>query len=285
MIFNQLILGENLFLVALGIIWVIGAMFQDLKRREVDNLWNFSLIAIALAYRASVSVFSNDYWFVLNGLIGLGIFLIIGNLFYYSRMFAGGDAKLLIALGVILPLSYNWIINFKIFGLFILLFLIAGSFYSLIYAVFLMIFNFKRFKKEFVLQWKDYKKMFFIALIFVGLWIVLMFILGYANFSLVGLIILLFPVLFVFAKSIEESCLVREVNCNKATLGDWLYKPVKIKGRIIKADWEGLGKKELELIRKSKKKVFIKYGIPFTPSFLFGLIGLIYLVYRFGVWF
>ncbi|MEK6935384.1 MAG: prepilin peptidase [Nanoarchaeota archaeon] len=279
---NMILTPENWFLILLGIIWIIGAVLQDFKRREVDNLWNFSLIAIALAYRASVSVFNGNYWFMLNGLIGLGIFFIIGNIFYYSRMFAGGDAKLLMALGTILPLSYNWIINFKIFGLFILLFLIFGSFYSLVYAIVLMFVNFKKFTKEFIKQWKNYKKMFFIVLIFVGVWVVLMIVLDFMSFSLIGLVILLFPVLFVFAKSIEESCLVKEVNYDKITLGDWLYKPVKIKGRIIKADWEGLSSGELDLIRINKKKVWIKYGIPFTPSFLFGLIGLIYLVYRFG---
>ena len=39
-----------------------------------------------------------------------------------------------------------------------------------------------------------------------------------------------------------------------------------------------------EIEALSKKKVLIKYGVPFTPSFLFGLIGLIYLIYRFGMW-
>ena len=279
---SEILNPENWFLILLGLVWIIGAVLQDLRRREVDNLWNFSLIAIALVYRASVSVFSGDYWFIFNGIIGLGIFFIIGNIFYYSRMFAGGDAKLLMALGTILPLSYNWVINFKIFGLFILLFLIFGSFYSLIYALFLMIFNFRRFKKEFVKQFSDYRKMFFIALIFVGVWIVLMIVLDFLIFSWIGLVILLFPILFVFAKSVEEICLVKEVNYDKITIGDWLYKDVSIRGKLIKSNWEGLSKKELELIIKNKKKVFIKYGIPFTPSFLFRLSGFIYLIYRFG---
>lgn len=276
---------ENWFLIVLAVIWIIGAVLQDLRRREVDNIWNFSLIAIAIVYRASVSVFNGNYWFILNGIIGLGIFFIIGNIFYYSRMFAGGDAKLLMALGTILPLSYNWIINFKIFGLFILLFLIFGSFYSLIYAIVLMFVNFTRFKKEFIKQFKSYKKMFFISLIFVGVWVVLMVALDFMIFSWIGLVILLFPVLFVFAKSVEETCLVKEVNYDKVTFGDWLYKSIKIRGKIIKADWEGLSEKELKLIQANKKKVWIKYGIPFTPSFLLGLIALIYLVYRFGIMF
>ncbi|MEK6859885.1 MAG: prepilin peptidase, partial [Nanoarchaeota archaeon] len=106
----MIITNENIFLIVLGIIWIIGAVLQDLKRREVDNLWNFSLIAFALCYRVGVSVFLGDYWFTLNGVIGFVIFLILGNIFYYSKMFAGGDAKLMIALGAILPLSYSWLV-------------------------------------------------------------------------------------------------------------------------------------------------------------------------------
>src|SRR3990167_3132221 len=123
----SILVNENWFLIAIGLVWIIGAVMQDLRRREVDNIWNFSLIGVALAYRGAVSVFGSNYWFVLNGLIGLSVFLLLGNLFYYSRLFAGGDAKLLIALGVVLPLSYDWVVNFKIFGFFVLIFMLGGS--------------------------------------------------------------------------------------------------------------------------------------------------------------
>jgi len=43
------------------------------------------------------------FGFFYQGLIGLGIFFVLGNALYYGRMFAGGDAKLMIALGAVLP--------------------------------------------------------------------------------------------------------------------------------------------------------------------------------------
>ena len=273
---------ENLFLIVLGIIWIIGAVLQDMKRREVDNLWNFSLIAFALAYRIAVSIFLNDYWFALNGLIGLIIFVLLGNLFYYARLFAGGDAKLMIALGTILPLSYSWIINFKIFGYFIFLFLLGGSIYAMIYSFCLIIINWKNFKEEFVKQWNNYKRLFLIALILALAWILIAFFISQTILVLIGLIVLLFPFLYVFAKAVEESCMIRLTIPNKVTEGDWLYKDVKIGNKIIKSTWEGVSKKELELIRKSKKKVLIKYGIPFTPSFLFGVVGLLFLIWKYS---
>lgn len=282
---SEILNPENWFLILLGLVWIIGAVLQDLRRREVDNLWNFSLIPIALAYRLAVSFSNGNYWFIINGLIGLGIFFVLHNLFYYSRVFAGGDAKLLMALGVILPLSYSWIVNLKIFGLFILLFLIGGSIYALIWAFCLMIENWNDFKKEFLKQWKTYQKMFLISLVFVVLWTVFALIISQTIFILIGLVVLLFPVLFVFAKSIEESCMVRKTNPNKVTEGDWLYEDVLVGGKRIKSSWEGVSKKELEIIQKKvKKQVLIKYGIPFTPSFLFGFVGLLFLAWRYGFW-
>jgi|SRR3989344_3396910 len=278
----EIINFENLFLIVFGIIWIIGAILQDMKRREVDNLWNFSLIGFVLAYRITVSIFLNDYWFALNGLIGLIIFVLLGNLFYYARLFAGGDAKLMIALGAILPLSYSWIINIKIFGFFILLFLLGGSIYALVYAFCLIIINRKNFKNEFGKQWNNYKKLFLIGLIFALVWTLLAFFVSQTGFILIGLVILLFPVLYVFAKAVEESCMIKQVSWNKVTEGDWLYKDVKVVNRLIKTNWEGVSKKELELIRKNRKKVLIKYGIPFTPSFLFGFVGLLFLAWKFG---
>jgi Flp pilus assembly protein protease CpaA len=276
MIINE----ENIFLIILGLIWIIGAVMQDLKRREVDNLWNFSLIFFALSYRATVSIFNWDYWFFLNGIMGLVIFIILGNLFYYSRLFAGGDAKLLMALGVILPFSYDWIINLKLFLLFILLFLVCGSFYAIFYSFFLVFKNWKNFNKEFKKQFKNYKYLFFISMIS---FIILIFF-GFFFEKMIFLfafVILFFPVLFVFAKSVEESCMIRLIQVSKLTIGDWLYKDIKVGNKKIESNWEGVSEEELKLIQKKyKKKILIKQGIPFTPSFLLGLLVLIYLAYN-----
>lgn len=272
----NLLTNENLFLIVLAIIWIIGAIIQDLKRREVDNLWNFSLIAFTLAYRFSISAFTNNYLFFINGLIGLLVFLILGNIFYYSRLFAGGDAKLLIALGSILPLSYDWLLNLKIFGLFILLFLLGGSVYVFIWSLFLVVINWNKFVKEFIKQFKIYKNIFLIGLIFFIIGIVASFI--KLEFILIS-IVLLFPVLFIYSKAVEEGCMVKAISPRELTEGDWLYEDVYIKNRKIEKSWHGVSKEELALIRKKyRRKILVKYGVPFTPGFLIGFLGLLYLI-------
>ena len=95
---------EIIFLIILALIFILVATFQDLRMREVANWINFSLIIFALGFRFFWSLFSESgFGFFYQGLIGFGIFFILGNLFYYGRIFAGGDAKLMIAMGAILP--------------------------------------------------------------------------------------------------------------------------------------------------------------------------------------
>jgi len=274
----MIVSNENLFLIVLAIVWIVGAIFQDMKRREVDNIWNFSLIAFALSYRFAFSVFSENYWFFINGVLGLGIFLLIGNLFYYSRLFAGGDAKLLIALGCILPLSFEWVINFKIFGMFILIFMLGGSVYSILFSSFLVVGNFNRFSVVFSKYFRRNFRLFLFVLFFSLIWAIFSFFVGFAELIFISVVVLLFPLLLIFSKSVEDSCLIRAINPAKLTEGDWLYKKINVKGKTIYPHWEGISGSDLILIQNNYRgKVFVKYGIPFTPAFLIGFIGILVL--------
>ena len=230
----MIINNENLFLIILAFIWIIGAILQDLRRREVDNIWNFSLIGIALSYRASASVFSNNYWFLVNGIIGLLIFIILGNVFYYSRVFAGGDAKLLIGLGPILPLSYNWFNNFKIFGVFLFLFLICGSLYVLFWALFLVAKNYKKFSLEFNKILVKSRYVVYSTFLLAFLWIIFVIVIKEYVLILLSFMIILFPLVYAFAKACEEACLIKSLKPTDITEGDWLYHDIFISGKKIK---------------------------------------------------
>src|SRR3989338_8918958 len=151
----------ELFLFALAFIWLAVASFQDIRKREVANWLSFSLILFALAFRAFYALMNNDMWFFLNGLIGLAIFFIIANMLYYGRLFAGGDAKLLMALGAVLPFSGSFFSNMAFLLVFIFLFLAAGSVYSLIYTIFLVSKRKKEFAREIKSQFKKNRILFF----------------------------------------------------------------------------------------------------------------------------
>ena len=170
---------EVIFLVVLALVWIGFASIQDLKQREVANWLNFSLIVFALGFRFFWSLFaegSGNFMFFYQGLIGLVIFIIVGNLFYYSRLFAGGDAKLMIALGPVLGFSSNFITNVKVYFIFIFIYLIIGMIYGMLWSLSLSLKNWKAFKKEFSkVFYKNSKSVLLVSflgfvLIFLGIW-------------------------------------------------------------------------------------------------------------------
>jgi Flp pilus assembly protein protease CpaA len=267
---------EVIFLICLALIWLVFASIQDLKKREVANWLNFSLIIFALGFRFFYCLFSQDnFLFFYQGLIGLGVFFVIGNLLYYGRMFAGGDAKLMISLGAVLPFSESFFINLNILFLFLFAFFFVGAFYGLVISLFLGLRNFNEFKKELLKQFKKNKKLIYSSIVF-GL-VLMMFGLLENLFLFLGILFLLLPCLYFYAKSVDEVCMVKKIKVGELTEGDWLYKDVKVGRLIIKKSWNGLTKKEIRLIKRHKKQVIIRQGIPFVPVFLISFLILIYL--------
>jgi len=150
---------EIIFLYSLALIWLIFASVEDIKTTEISNWLNFSLIAFALAFRFFYALFElNNLNFFYQGIIGLVTFFIVGNLLYYGRMFAGGDAKLMIALGPIMPIYQTLNQNLKLFAIFLILFLISGAIYGLLASIIISLKNPKKFKKGFKHYFKKNKK-------------------------------------------------------------------------------------------------------------------------------
>lgn len=265
----------ELFLILIGFLWILIASIEDLKKREIANWLSFSLIVFGIGFRFFYSLFNENFGFFYQGLIWLGIFTLLGNLFYYSKVFAGGDAKLLISLGVILPFYDSFMKNFNEIILFFIIFFICGSLYGLFWSFFLAFKKFKGFKLEFKFQLRK-NKILIRVLIIIG---ILFIILGIINiiFLIIGLMIFVFPYLFIFAKSIEESNMIKKIPVKELREGDWLYKDVKIGKKVINANWDGLNKEDIELISKKYKQIEIKEGIPFIPVFLITFVIWIFL--------
>ncbi len=268
---------ENYFLIALALVWILAAVIQDFRKREVANWLNFSLIAIALAYRAFVSLWLWDYTHFVYGLLGFAVFLALANAFYYGRIFAGGDAKLLMGLGAVLPFSPAVYENLEIFVYFILLLMFSGSVYGLVYSIVLSYKNRERFGREFKKQFLQNKKLFVLFTILAIFILLIVLLIGEHLLAWLSLIVFVFPFLYAYAKAIEESCMIKLTNPKNLTVGDWLCREVKVGRKIIKPDWEGLSEKELKILKKAGKKVLVKEGIPFTPAFLIAFIVLIIL--------
>ena len=252
---------EYYFLFGLGLLWSIFAVVQDLKTREVSNWLNFSLIGFALAYRVFYSLFINDYLFFVSGLLGFGVFFGLSHLFYYTKVFAGGDAKLLMGFGVILPYSnFNELFSIGVIFLFALFFF--GALYGLIYSVFIVIKNFDKVKKA--------KWLFVILLLFS----VLLMFLDYSTI-IFGIFLILMLFLYAYVKALDL-CMIKLVKFKDLQEGDWLEREIRVGKKIIKKSVHGLSKEDIKLLKRFRKSVYIKEGIPFTPAFLLALLATVF---------
>ena len=75
----------SLSLITLAIISLIIASYEDLKKREVYNWISYGLLFIAFSLRFLSSLY-NGWEILISGLVGFGIYLFIGMLFYYTSV-------------------------------------------------------------------------------------------------------------------------------------------------------------------------------------------------------
>jgi hypothetical protein len=121
------------------------------------------------------------------------------------------------------------------------------------------------------------KSLFLFAVLFAVIWGGISYFVG-IEFIAVGLIFILFPLLFAYTRAVEHSCMIKKINPQDLTVGDWLHEDLFVGGKKIRKDWQGVSKNELNLIKKKyKRKILVRYGVPFTPSFLIGLVGLLWM--------
>lgn len=276
---------EYYFLFGLAFVWIVFAAIQDLKKQEVPNWITYSLIIFSLAYRVFYSIFSGSFYFLFYGFIGFIVFVALAYLFYYGKVFAGGDAKLLMGLGCVIPFnSYLELFFNSLFFIFLLFFF--GAIYSLSYSVVLVSKNFEDFKKEFGKRFKKRSAFFAGVVILCASFILVRVGLTGSTFVSLGfiltnviyamLLVLVLSIIYIYLRALEKACMIKLVEPARLTEGDWLEKDVKIGDKWIRKSVHGLSFEEINAIRKARKKVWVKYGVPFVPAFLFAFLFMLF---------
>jgi len=291
-------IASTLALIAL----IIGSI-TDMRKREVPDWVNYSLIASGFGFNLLYSVINSDFSFFVNGVAGFLLFLGFALVMYHSGQWGGGDSKLLMGLGALFGVNVVFfkMVYFNIMNLFkpmypsiyvelpfainlIVNVLIIGAVYGLLWSFILVLMNRKKFLKEAkkYLEDKKIRKIQRYSLIgFVALLIFSFFIKDILlKITIMALLVLVFLVfyLWIFIKSVENSCMLKYVEPMKLTEGDWIAKEVKVSGKYICGPKDlGIEKKQIKQLigfyKKGKiKKVLIKEGIPFVPSFLIAFI-------------
>lgn len=268
------------------VVWLTFAAICDIKTKEVPDWLNYSLIILGLAIYSFKSIQINSFDPILKSLTVFGVFFVISELMYYSKQWGGGDTKLLMGLGAILPeypsslisvFNPNLSLPFPMI-LFINI-LIIGGIYGLIFCLALILKNITAFQKNFkeLTNQKNIKRLRLIILILSLLFIALALMIKIYALQLAFVFLAIFPLVFFYlylsVKSIENISMYKVLPTFKLVEGDWIAEDIKIKNKLIYSKKSlGVTKDQIELIKKHKKKVLVKDGIAFVPSFWIGTI-------------
>lgn len=280
-----------IILASVAVIVLIIASLTDIKTREVPDWINFSIIPLALGIRLIWSLSTNDYSYIIEGLVGFSAFFILALLMFYTGQWGGGDSKMLMGMGALIGFPYqfwssniNWLI--EPLPSFLINTVVVGSIYGLMWSILIGFKNKEKFSKELKKLIKEKKKIIkwwniCIFIIFVLTLFIQDDVIKLLTILLLVLIHLTFYMIF-FIKTIEKSCMLKYVKPTEVTEGDWIAKKIFVNKKYIAGPKDlGIEKKQLRKLvnyyNKGKiKKVLIKVGIPFVPIFL--------IAYLFTLW-
>ncbi len=282
----------DIILLTLAFVALVIGTITDLKTREVPDWLSFSLIFSGIGLRLLYSVMTFDWMYLIEGILGLLVFVAFGYLMFYAGQWGGGDSKMLMGIGSLIGLKLN-LEPFPLLAVFFINILLAGGIYGLIYGTALAIIHRKKFSEE-LKKIKNSPKIILTRKIFLIASIVLIILaLVFANDFLLSTIIVCIVLLayisfymILLMKAVELAAMYRYVSPSELTEGDWIAKDIVInKKRIAGPKDLGIEKKQLDQLIRFKqqgklKKVLIKVGIPFVPSFLIAFV----LSLSFGAW-
>lgn len=270
----------DFLLIFISLIALSLASLSDIRTREVPDYLTYSFIIIALFIRLIHSITFNQYSYILYGLLGLVSMYLFGNLLYYTKLWGGGDSKLLMGLGTAFATKPFFLPETKVPFLIILILtiLVVGGIYGLIYSITLSIKHWRKFKEKY----KEIKEHFYLTRLVSMILSLLLVLLSFMTNlkTRIGLLLSAALIYFyvhitIFIKAVEFSCLLKNIPVSKLTEGDWIANKNIIKK--FKIPNTGIELKQIKALIKSKiKSVEVKEGIPFVPPFLIGTLILLF---------
>ena len=263
-------------LLVLAGVFLFFASWSDLKSREVPDWLSFSLIILGLGGSLSYALLLGEWSRFLYSVLGFLAGVVFGLVMFYTGQWGGGDAKLVMGLGAVFGLSWH---HFPLLVVFLMLTMVVGAVYGVLFGFFLAIRNwvvFKKSLKEFVALPKvmAVRKLVVMASLFLvvfGLWLPFPFRFLVWTLVILGLI---GYYLVLMMKVLEKTCMVKQYPVFKLTEGDWIFKEVIIRGKRVWGPKDlGITLEQIATLKKLKaKQVWVKEGVPFVPSFFIAYI-------------
>lgn len=277
----------DILLIIITLITLVIASITDIKTREIPDFLNYSLLITVFFLKLLESIAIKSFTPFLYAVLGFIMYFVIALFMYYTKQWGGGDSKLLMSLGIVFSqypsffLSYfNPSMDLPLLLSMFLNILIFGSLYGMLFSAYTAIKNKDKFLAE--LKKAKLKKIRYylilslaivVSSLFTHIMILKLFIIS------ISLLITLIPYLLIFIKTIEKSCMIKNIPINNLTEGDWIVNDIYSKNKIVYSKKSlGVTLDQISIIKKLKiKTITIKEGIPFTPAFLIAfIITLIY---------
>ena len=280
-----MIVADVIFVV----VALIGAVFgsiTDLKSRWVPDWSNYSLIFIGIGGHVIVSILEVSFKPILYSLAGAGLFFLIAAAMFYGGAWGGGDTKLFIGLGALLPIYPLFLMNhvspaiapWPFLVTMWLNILIMGVIFGLLAITWIAIRYRQKVIRGLVKDFKKYRKIgvYAISASLIG-GIITGFALDFSFLILFFILATLVPILFL-TKTVEKVCMYKIIPPSKLVEGDWIANEIKIWGKTIyKPKRYGIEQKDIDRLIKLEKSgklkhIKIKEGLPYVPAILAGIL-------------
>jgi len=278
----------DVILLILGFLALIIGTYTDLKIREVPDYVSYNLIIAGIFLRLIDSIIKSEWSSFYFSFLWFIAFVIIAYIMFYSGQWGGGDAKLLMGLGMIFAIYPTFLLSYFNPDLsipfpltFLLHIFIFGAVYGLLWSLVLAIRHRKSFsesysklRNESKLLRKISNILSYIFLLIALILLVIKLYLFAILFIILGIVPLIFTFLFLFAKSVEQSSMIKYVGTKDLTEGEWIVDEIYHKNQYICGPKDlGISSEQISLLRKYKiTKVKVKQGIPFVPAFMIAAI-------------
>ncbi|PIN69329.1 hypothetical protein COV93_05925 [Candidatus Woesearchaeota archaeon CG11_big_fil_rev_8_21_14_0_20_43_8] len=258
------------------------ATITDIRKREVPDWLNYGLIFLGVSVRGIYSLIHWDYVPFLEGLIGLAVFVGLAYVMFYAGQWGGGDSKLLMGIGSLIgiELSVFTFDKFPFMLSFIINLMFFGAIYGLCWSLVLAVKNRKMFLKEVrkLSAVKKIKKIKIVLAIVLVVSFAASFFIKNIAFKIMLLVFVMLAAIglyaWIFIKAVEKASMFKWYPPKRLTEGDWIADDVYIGKKYICGPKDlGIEKKQIAILLKHKvKKVLVREGIPFVPSFLIAFI-------------
>ncbi|QQG39977.1 MAG: prepilin peptidase [Candidatus Aenigmatarchaeota archaeon] len=259
------------------------AGYIDLRTTEIPDEIPLSMAVFGLFWAALAYVTSGSAILVQSAIVG-GLFFALGYVMYYTGQWGGGDAKLMAAIGVLVPQAPAFAVAtlFPFAMSMLLNVFMLGAVYIVAYSLTVSLPN-RTVTRAFLVDVKGGMKE--IGIFAVALTIAVVAAVRFATggfsqasltfaFSLVpgGLGLFL---LWKFLRVVERVGFQKRIKTQALRVGDMLGEDVR-ELKMYKKLLRGLEENEIRKIRRVRRMILIREGVRFGPVFMLALLYTIF---------